>query len=960
MRPAKGEIFTYRTTFSITFIVLAALLLTMLPLGPGTAGASPPPYQPATFDLFSMFPQQMLAPSAGKTLTWMPVEARNISDVNDWMWLKASSESSYFNALVIPCLVRPSGASGTAKSWVLVSCAPGTPEGTVGYIKVTGTRGSEQHRVWLKVTATASKPSIQKSAGMILFGNGYRDPDLQAFTGTPLTWHLAASNLGGAGDTYSLGYQADFPCRVRFLDGNGVEINQAKVAGLTHNYLFPASFEFKVEVTPGPGLPKNQPRELTLKLGPGLKTSAVSELKVKVVYPGMLFCINDLAGLRPHPHQVMAGETTTFMFHVTNLEGAPADIALALEGDTGDWDVSLDKAAIVALAPKVTQQVILTATAPAGGVVGEKPELKVKAKSSLGPVEEVAIAAEVTDVRNVYYFSIDSMDPEYLDLNRAGTGPGSEGDRLMPTFHAFTGEGVNYTDARVYLPSATDMNHTNALAGTYTGTQGLYMVGGTWKGFTEHDEVISAPNSMSLMRYGPYGYPIKRIYEVAKTETDGKALTGFWSNKNWLANIEGEKTVDIVGHSERYPLFFPPPYKYSAAGDPQTDDNPSDPLSAPFSASFYSDTTREILIPIFLGQFNLLLGLGLYIVPISTILGATPGNHCEDRYLMESLERSIIEEDPDVVYVNAADLDNTGHFTGSSWDSGEWDTAGTPGAVDDVSRYSPWMRRDECLDICRELDGLFAEFIQMLKDRGVYDNSIVVVLSDHGMENMKDQKSGYQVLDLRKILRQQGLVLYEDYYEGGGTEINFIWCDDPAKCAAIEAVLEGYTVNDPQLGPVKPLTVINREEMKSGVDYGSLGHVRPGELYSEFWVTHPKEPDGHLWPDLCIFPLYNYNQAAHGNIVTTAANPVGITLGNVPDNVQLGFPGAHGGLQTVSIPLVFKAPLGWPGYTPGTVYGEEVGEEEEVEIGDITPTIYQILGWPSPDCVDGEPLPAGS
>ena len=113
------------------------------------------------------------------------------------------------------------------------------------------------------------------------------------------------------------------------------------------------------------------------------------------------------------------------------------------------------------------------------------------------------------------------------------------------------------TDARVYLPSATDMNHTNALAGTYTGTQGLYMVGGTFIEFTEHDEVISAANSMDLMRYGPEGEPLKRIYEVAKDETGGRSLTGFWSNKNWLANIEGERTVDIVGDALRFPLSLP-------------------------------------------------------------------------------------------------------------------------------------------------------------------------------------------------------------------------------------------------------------------------------------------------------------------------------------------------------------------------------------------------------------------
>ena len=78
---------------------------------------------------------------------------------------------------------------------------------------------------------------------------------------------------------------------------------------------------------------------------------------------------------------------------------------------------------------------------------------------------------------------------------------------------------------------------------------------------------------------------------------------------------------------------------------------------------------------------------------------------------------------------------------------------------------------------------------------------------------------------------------------------------------------------------------------------------------------------------------------------------MGITIGNIPDNVQLGFPGAHGGLQTARMPLIFKAPAGWSGYVPGSEYGGEV------EVGDIAPTIYGILGWEAPDCVDGEPLP---
>jgi arylsulfatase A-like enzyme len=957
----EGNIKSYRCRALCVAVTAMAVLALALPTGTlpaAPAQAAPAAFAPATFDLFSMFPQQVLSPATGRTITWLPVETRNISGAGDWTWLSVRSESPYFNALVIPPLVRPSGPQGKAKSWVLVSCSTATPEGTVGYFKVTGIRGAEQHRVWLKVTSIASRPVLENSAGDLLTGQGYRKPLLQAYTGAPLTWHLAATNQGGGTDTFPLGYHADFPCVVRFKNTAGAEINQVTVSGLSQNYLYPTPVYLNAEVVPTEPLPKNRPANVTFELGPGLRSSTTSRVTVQVLNPGMLFCVNDLDGLRPHAHQVMPGETTSFIFHVTNFESSPADIsleALAPEGGWGEWAVNLEPREMRGVAPGETRQATLTAVAPSDATVGERMEAVVSAASASGKEERVSVAAEVTDVRNVYYFSIDSMNPEYLDLDRAGTGPGSEGDWLMPNIRSFLEEGVRYLDARVYLPSATDMNHTNALAGTYTGTMGIYMVGGTFAGFTEHDEVITRPNSMELMRYGPQGDPIKRIFEVAKEVTGGKALTGFWSNKNWLADIEGERSVDIVGSSERFPLFFPPPYKYRAAGDPRTDTNPWDPLSAPFSACFYGDTTREVIVPALLGQFNLILGLGLYIMPINVVIGFMPGNHCEDRYLVDSFLRSIAEEDPDVCYINAADLDNTGHFTGGSWTRDEWDTRGTASAADDVSRYSPWMRRDECLDICREVDALFAEFIRTLKERGVYDNSVIVLLSDHGMENVKDSRNGYEVLDLRQILRAHGLLLNEDYHEGGGTEINQIWCDDPAKLQAIEDILEGYTVNDPELGPVQPLIVINRQEAMTGVDFGELGHVRPMELYSEYWAeyraAHPDESGGHLWPDLFVFPRYNYNVAAHGQVLAGAINPVGITLGNVPDNVLVGFPAAHGGLQTTHMTLAFKAPEGWPGYRPGGVV------DDEVEVGDIAPTIYEILGWPAPDCVDGKPLP---
>jgi len=946
-----------RIKAGIAAVMITALCLVTIPVWPagGIAEAADVKCQRATFDLFSMFPKQMLSPKTGSTSVSIPLETRNIEENGTWISLSANCDSGYFSAAINPSSVHPRGDEGIVQSSVLVKCAPDTPDGTNCWIKIVGKRGLEKHHVWLKVSALASQPRLARDIGVPVLGQGYKDPVTQAFTGEPLVWNLSAANYGGGDDIYTLGYQSEFSCQVRFLDSKGNEIHEVAVKALTRNYLYPGFVYFKAEVTPTAPIPKNKSANVTFILGPGGQTGSTSAVDVRVVNPGMLFCISESGGLRPHAHQVMAGEVTTYLLHVTNLDGIPSDITLSLTGSAPGWEVGLDTDKLTGLPPGQTRQATLKVKAPQAGPVGERLDICVEAESSHGTHDEVNVSAEATSVRNVYYWSIDSMDPEYLYLNRAGTGPGSPGDWLMPGLHAFLDQGVNYTNARAFLPAATDMNHTNALAGTYTGTAGVFLVGGTVRGFDAHDEDIGAPNSMDLMKYGPDGKPVERIYEVAKKKTGGKALCGFWSNKNWLADLEGERTVDIVGNSERFPLFFPAPRKY-IAGDPSSDADPNDPLSGPFSMSLYSDTLHEILIPTLLGQFSLLLGLGMYIVPVSLFFGLLPGSHAEDQYLKQSFFRSILEEDPDVSYINVADLDNTGHFTGSSWTQDEWDTKGTPGAADDESVFSPWMRRDECLDICRDVDILFGQFIDLLKQRGVYDNSVIVVLSDHGMENVKDPRKvleggkKYQIIDLRKVLRERGILYKEDFHENGGAG-SVIWCDDPLKTAKIESILEQYTVDDPLLGKVCPLTVVNRREMRKGVDFGSAGRVLPKELYSQYWINNPDPVNGHQWPELFVFPRYHYNICTHGQVLSGGFNPIGISLGNIPDSVQMGFPAYHGGLDTSRIPLILKAPAGYRGYTPGGAIGTEV------RISDIAPTIYQIMGWERPGCVDGTTLP---
>jgi len=944
--------------------IAAALAIAPLCLGAATTAGTTavardtiPVVGKATFDFFSMFPEQYLSPTGGRTSTFMPLETRNIGKGSGTVRLTVSTDSRYFKATVTPDLVEPVGADKPAKSKVTVECSTDTPDGTIGWVKVLGTRGGEARHIWLKATVRASSPRFDMSRGLVMNGQGYLDPVTQAYTGKPVVWHVALRNEGVLADTYPLRSRSGFPFQVTFRDLKGHKIDTVKVPGRTRNLLYSRPIELTVEVAPGGGMPVGKTQELSILTGPTGLTTSAAEMKLEVLDPGALYCASDLKGARPHAHQIMPGESTSYIFHATNFAGTTRVMSVVFpQGEpAAGWFIQRVGASGATVKPGETADFRMKVTAPRAGKPGDRREFTAVLVGAGGAQEgSSTVAAEVTDVRNIYYWSIDSMNPEYLSLDRKGTEEGKKGDWLMPNVHAFMGDSTDYTNADCYLPSATDMNHTNALAGTLSGTAGVYMVGGTFRGFTEHDETLSGPNTMSLLRYGPDGKQVDRMYEVAKQQTGGKSLTGFWSNKNWLADFEGERNVDIVGHSESWPLFFSPPDKYKAAGDPPSEKDKSDPLSVSVRACFHSDNSKAVLVPTMLGQFDIVGGSKLLASPLAVMFGKTPGLHAEDRYITGEFFRSIDEEDPDVSYINIGDLDNTGHFTGASWPRDEWKKGNGPSPAYDKDIYSPDMRRKDCLDICREADLLFGQFVAKLKSRGVYDNSTIVFLSDHGMENMKDPKNGYEVLDLRDILRRGGLVRHDDYEEVGGTEINMVWGKKPEDVAKIQKVLEGYTVDDPRLGKVKPLTVINRTEAKQGKDFGKFGAVRPGELYSEYWINHPdSSPTGQVWPDLFVFPVDNYQIVAHGDALASGINNVGLSFGiNVPESVKFGLPGAHGGLQTTAIPLLFKAPAGTAGARqPGSSYPGQVA------IGDIAPTIYRIMGWTPPSCVDGHPLP---
>ena len=160
-----------RTAKTLASVVLVTcLLLGMAPAvtaptaaagsGSQPAEESPSPVATvggATFDFYSQYPEQYLSPMDGKTKTFMPLETRNVGEQSGAVKITVEPESSWFEATVDPSEVEPT-IDRTGKSRVHVECEKDTPDNTIGWLRVTGTRGTEKHYIWLKVDVVASKP----------------------------------------------------------------------------------------------------------------------------------------------------------------------------------------------------------------------------------------------------------------------------------------------------------------------------------------------------------------------------------------------------------------------------------------------------------------------------------------------------------------------------------------------------------------------------------------------------------------------------------------------------------------------------------------------------------------------------------------------------------------------------------------------------------------------------------
>jgi predicted AlkP superfamily pyrophosphatase or phosphodiesterase len=538
-----------------------------------------------------------------------------------------------------------------------------------------------------------------------------------------------------------------------------------------------------------------------------------------------------------------------------------------------------------------------------------------------GVQDRLTLRAKIRNRPKVYFVALDACGPDYLTLGRNGDPHAGVGERLMPKSHEFLGEAALLSQASGVLPASTDSNHLAALTGSWPGTLGVFSVRQHYFGEREGRGVLGV-GSKSLLRWGVDGLPIRSIFDVARDPASGgdpEVFSAVIVGKAWLGEYFRDEggTVALIGSGKRFPDYVPPPEPFRL-GDPVSD---PDAKTDREGTNLYPRAVQKM--------FN----------PLARAFATYPSVFPDDRWVAEAVVRIINAEDPDYFFVVLPEIDTVQHVFGAADDPSLWDKRGTPSVLwDDVNAFNPNANRDPVLDVVYEADQSFGLIVDSLRSRGVFDDSLVVLFSDHGASTPSNRPES--IIDVGAVLSQNGMTSPQIERLSSSSQLSWIALTNPNDADEVERILESYLAPDPLTGNlVHPFLVVTRREMESGVD-GRLGAIARdgssrGELYSAWSIERPATDNSKVrWPDLFVFSLAPFQPSVDK---TT-------TIDDVENNLTV-YVGNHSSPGTDRVLLAVHGPGVRRGVFPG-----------KANLVDVAPTLYEILGFSRPAHVDGQVL----
>ena len=542
----------------------------------------------------------------------------------------------------------------------------------------------------------------------------------------------------------------------------------------------------------------------------------------------------------------------------------------------------------------------------------------------------------------VLFVAIDSLHPGYLKLDRNGDAGGHKGNWLMPNVHRYLAGATRFGDARSYMPSATDMNHLNAIAGTHSGETGIIGVSTQLHTWSKTREPQWESPHLAWATDGK-GRKVETLFQLWAKKHPG-SKTAFISGKGWVSDMYRKSDdwsydpgLSLVVQGNDHPGYVPDPLKYKQSfydppGDADAKCDPESAMQMAFDDGIYKrdDDALE--------------------------------HFPADRWVVDATLAVLKKDRPGLALVLLAQMDDAQHALGAAWDPTEFVKRATPykppqgcpnkAAWQLVSKHNSLVYREAVLDTVRDIDTQFGRLMDGIRKLPAYRDATIVFYSDHSqithlLQQPKDRNTAST--DPMKVLRRAGVITKtEANWRGFGvmsaSSMGAIyWHPKKLNRAAVisqaKAVLLKHTITNPNTGIKQcPWHVLDREAMRLGYP----GVSTKGELYHEYYATADgsKKP---VWPDLVLVMKNNWQITVYDGMLGNLGVEIPFPL--PPLTVFLGGHGAHD-----TLPIVMA--MSGPGIARGKVI-DDPKHVRDFRIADLGVTVARRAGLVFPHTTVG-------
>jgi hypothetical protein len=519
--------------------------------------------------------------------------------------------------------------------------------------------------------------------------------------------------------------------------------------------------------------------------------------------------------------------------------------------------------------------------------------------------------------------SIDSLPPHYLTLNARATGPGKSGDWLMPRVKQFVDEGVLFDNARCFLPSATDMNHLNAIAGTSSAHTGI--VGVSMQFFDWRDDGMPNIVRPSLTWARDHRCePVDTLFNAWKRKWP-RSRTLYASGKGWVAEMFRTKgsDVDIILTGYDHPGWIPSPAPVKFYNPPTSKDD----VSASLATMMYSRTAYE----------------------------KKPDHFPSDAWLAGAALEVLEGEKPDFGVILLAQMDDAQHGLGAIGAPGEFfSTRRLFSGMVEESRLNSDVWKGPILAAVRDVDIQFGRLVDGIKKMPYYRDATIILYSDHGHRTHRDTVlsnfGGRLNTNPGDVLAGAGfltgrekegkdLLIYTATSFGMAHFRGRSIAESTGRALEAKRILTSHRVHDRLTGAsVSPWRIIDRAEMEAGVP----GLCGPGELFHHSFSKNNRQGSPH-WPELFIFMHDGWQLP----ITSKMVHNIGGTLPWYLPTTYI-FYGGHGAPDTAGIVMAFQG--------PGVSKGKAVPDPDfrrDHRISDIAATVASMFNLRLGSCFIG-------